>query len=343
METFFQSVARAFSGNREALPRVELAILVLLALAVLLQGVSAVRGLLARRSRFHQLLAARGLAPADVRFAADLAARAAVEPLQLVTRLDVFERATAQALAPGAADADAAAAPIRRLRHALGYDRLPAHTPLLSTRELPPGTALDVASQHGTIAEVDEAGFTVEVREPPALPAGRQVALTLTHAREARYALGCRLGSVHPQPGGGWHLRFEHDEHPARQQQREYVRVPIDAPVTLRPVTRWQPGLPSLAGEVQARLLDLSGGGAQATSRVPLPVGALLHAGLEVGGTRFDGLRAVVLSCEAGDGGLHRLHLEFTGRPGAERERLVAALTQVELEAQAAARAASDL
>ena len=337
METFFQSVAKSFMGNREALPRVELAILILLGLAVALQLAGLLRALLARRSRFHALLAARGVAPDDVRFAAGLAARAAVEPLQLVTHLDLFERASALALAPGAPEPDLAALRIRRLRHALGYDRLPPHTPLLSTRELAPGTALDVASQPGTIAEVDEAGFSVEVRDPPAAPAGQQVALTLAHAREARYALGCRLAASHPQPGGGWLLRFEHDEHPTRQQQREYVRVPVEGAILLRPVAQWQPGVPALASEVRARLVDLSGGGALATSRAPLPVGALVRASFEAGGATFDGLRAVVLGCKPAGDGLHRLQLEFTGRLGGERERLVAALTHLELQAQAAA------
>lgn len=339
MESFFQSVARAFSRNREGLPAVELAILVLLAAAVLLQLLGVARALLARRSRFHRHLAARGLGPDDVRFAAGLAAEARVEPLDLVAHLDVFERVTAQALAGASAGAAApgeAAARIRRLRHALGFDRLPAHVPLLSTRELSPGTAVEVGPQHGTVADVDEAGLTVEVREPPALPAGQQVALGLVHAREARYALGCRLASAHPQPGGGWRLRLEHDEHPVRLQQREYVRVPVDGLIRLAPAAPWPPGLPGLAGPIAARLVDLSGGGAAADSRAPLPVGALVRASFSVGGEPFDGLRAVVLACRPAVGRGHRLQLEFTGRAGAERERLVSALTHVELAAQAA-------
>ena len=337
MDTFFQSVAKAFTGNRQALPQVELAILLLLALVVLLQVGGLARRWLARRSRFHQLLHDQGVGAEDVRYAAALAARVSVEPLQLVTHLDLFERATAQALAAAAPGDEAPAARIRRLRHALGYDRLPAHAPLLSTRELAPGMALEVAAQAGTIVEVDEAGFTVEVRDPPDLPAGQQVALTLAHAREARYALGCRLAAAHPQADGAWHLRFGHDEHPARLQLREYVRVRLDAPIGLRPVAAWQ-ALPAPAADVVGRLVDLSGGGAQLLARAPLPVGALVRAAFEGAGARFEGLRAVVLSCEPTDDGRRRLHLEFTGRPGAERERLVAALTQVELQAQAASR-----
>jgi hypothetical protein len=334
MDTFFESVARAFEGNRQALPRVQLAILVLLALVVVLQLAGVVRRLLARRSRFHQLLASRGVSADDRRFARHLAARAAVEPLALVTHLDLFERATAQALAPGAPEAAAAAPRIRRLRHALGYDRLPAHAPLLSTRELTPGTALDVSARPGTVTEVDELGFTVEVREPPGLPTGQPAALALTHAREARYALGCRLAGAHPE-AGRWHLRFDHDEQPLRQQQREYARVPVDAPVALRPETSWQ-ALAVPVADAVGRFVDLSGGGAKAMSPVALPVGSLVKLTFRVGRADFGGLRGVVVSCEPATDGLHRLQLEFTGWPEAERERLVAALTQLELQRQAA-------
>jgi hypothetical protein len=197
--------------------------------------------------------------------------------------------------------------------------------------------ALDVGSQPGTVSEVDETGFKVELRAPPDLPAGQALALTLTHAREARYALGCRLCEAHPAPGGGWLLRFDHDEHPLRQQQREYVRVRVEGPIALDPVTRWQ-GRPELASAVVARLVDLSGGGALATGRATLPVGTLVRATFSVGGVRFEGLRAVVLACQPSDDGQQQLHLEFTGRPEAERERLVGALTQVELEVLAASR-----
>ena len=82
MDTFFDSVARAFEGNRQALPQVQLVILVLLALLVVLQPAGLVRRLLARRSRFQQLLATRGVSADDRRFARRLAARAEVEPLR---------------------------------------------------------------------------------------------------------------------------------------------------------------------------------------------------------------------------------------------------------------------
>jgi c-di-GMP-binding flagellar brake protein YcgR len=339
MESFFRSVGQAFQGNRDALPRVEAAIFLLLALLVALQLWGLARRAWRRRSSFHQLTAARGLSPADTRWAAALAKRASIDPLLLLTHLDLFERATAQALqeqrsssAPPSAG-ETAAERIRRVRHALGFDRLAAHTPLLSTRELPPGTSIEVGALPGTVVEVDESSFTVEVREPAPAPVGYQVSLALIHAREARYAMGCRLLSSRPAPGGAWHLALTHDESPTRIQQREYVRVRAEGIVALRPVSGWE-GLPQQGAEVAARLVDVSGGGALVASRVRLPAGLLVLASLQVAGTRFEALRAVVLaSVPAGDG--HRAHLEFTGSQSAERERLAAAVTRLELQAQA--------
>jgi hypothetical protein len=340
METFLDSVARAFEHNREALPAVEVAILLLLGLAVGLQLAGVLRRRRARRSGFHRLLAGRGVSDDDLRYAVELAARSEVEPLRLVTHLDLFEHATARALDPGAPGAEAAARRIRRLRRALGYDRLPAHAPLLSTRELTPGTAVDVAGTPGTITEVDEQAFTVEVRERPGSTVGGQVGLTLNHAREARYTLDCRLAAAQPRATGGWLLRLEHDEQPARQQQRAYARVEVDTPVALRPEASW-PGLAALHGAVEGRLVDLSGGGAKAVSPVALPVGSLVHLAFQVGRAGFEDLLAVVLSSEPAAEGRRQLQLEFTGRPGPERERLVVALVEHELQLRAADRTAA--
>jgi hypothetical protein len=340
MESFFRSVGQAFSGNREALPKVELALLLLLALVVALQLLGVARRAWGRRTRFHELAAARGLPPADVRWAAGLARRAGLERLLLLTHLDLFERATAQALQVERAGAghlpghEPVAARIRRLRHALGFDRLAPHTPLLTTRELSPGTALEVGPLPGTLSEIDEATFVVELRQPPPLAVGQQASLSLIHSREARYALGCRLLAAHPAPDGAWRLSFSHDEAPVRIQQRDYVRVRAQGIVALHPVSGWE-GLPAQGADLTARLVDVSGGGIQVASRARLPAGLLVLASLQVAGERFERLRAVVLSSgPAGDGG-HTAHLEFTGRASAERERLVGAVTRLELADQA--------
>lgn len=342
MDTFFSSVAKSFTGNRSALPGVEWAILALLAVVLLVQFSGLARRFLGGRSAFHRACQALGLGESDVRWLVSLAGRTSMDPLRLVTHLDHFEQATARVLAEAAAEADAsleeAALRIGRLRRALGFDRLPPHTPLLSSRELSRGTALELASQHGTLASVSETALVVELRDRPSLEPGQQVALGLVHARDARYALDCRLRELRPARGGGWELTFGHDEAPTRIQQREYARVKVRGLLRLTPVSRI-PGLEHLP-ELVTDLEDLSGGGAKGWCRQPLPVGLLALATFEAGAHRFSSVRTVVLSCAPAPGpdGRFGAHLEFTGLTPAERERLVAALTQVELAEQAASR-----
>ncbi len=343
METFFSSVGRSFTGNRSALPGVEWAILALLALVLLVQLSGRARRFLGGRSAFQTACADHGLGEDDVRWLVAVARRGGVEPLRLITHLDLFERATAQVLVEAAADTEAsleeASLRIGRLRRTLGFDRLPAHAPLLTSRELSRGTSLEVASQHGAVTSVTETGLTVEVRDPPALQVGQQVSLWLVHARDARYALDCPLRELRPAHGGGWALHLGHDEAPVRFQQREYARVQVRGLLRLTPVGR-VPGLERPTVELATELADLSGGGAKVWSRQPLPAGMLALATFEVGAVRFASVRTVVLSCAASPAadGRFAAHLEFTGGAGAERERLVAALTQVELAEQAASR-----
>jgi len=334
METFLKSVGRAFLENREALPRVELALLLLLALVGAAHLLSLVRRRWGRRARYRALAQERGLSADELRWTSALARQSGVAPLHLLTHLDVFEKATAQALrGEPPSGAAGTSARVRRVRQALGFDRLASHTPLLSSRELQPGTAIRVLDRPGTVTEVDEAAFAVEVAEPPAAPVGEPMTLGLVHAREARYQLACRMVTAHPAPGGGWRLAFQHDEAPQRLQQREYARVRADGIAALRPISGWE-GLPQRSADVAARLVDVSGGGLQVVTRVRLPAGLLAQASLQVGGERFEALRAVVIdSVRAGDG--WRAHLEFTGHGGAERERLAAAVTRAELQRRA--------
>jgi hypothetical protein len=74
------------------------------------------------------------------------------------------------------------------------------------------------------------------------------------------------------------------------------------------------------------------------TSRTRLPVGLRVKASLDVGRHRFEGLRAVVLGAEPQPDGHVRMHLAFRDMDPAERERMVAAVTRLELEARADSR-----
>lgn len=339
MEEALQSIARSFAQNRQSVPAFQRALLVLLALLVLAQLVLLARRWLRHRAAFRVEAARHGLPAPDVALVEELARRVDAEPVELLSHLGLFERATALALADGRR-ADPHAIPagelplrLRQLRRALGFDRLPPYAPLLSTRELMPGTAVGLAGLQGQTFDVGEATFSVELPEPAALVEGAVVPLSLTHAREARYALRCRLLEAGPRAAGRWRLTFAHDEAPLRIQQREYLRVPASGPMALRPVAAWpgRPGGPAPARELRAQLVDVSGGGALVTSAEALPVGLLAGASFLVGDAAFGNVRAVVLASERGPDGRWRAHLEFGQLAEAERARLVTAVEHREV------------
>jgi c-di-GMP-binding flagellar brake protein YcgR len=342
MEEVFLSIARAFAHNRRGLPAVEMAILTLLAAAVALQLAAVGRRWRARRSLLRRFTERNGLSEEDLAFVTGLSRRASVAALSLLTHLDLFERTTAQALAgraPAATPGHEDPAPrIRRIRRLLGFDRLPAHTPLLTTRELSPGTAVDVAGQRGQTFDVDEASFSLEVPMSLGLPPGKAVQLALVHAREARYELRCQLLAELPARGGAWCLVFAHDEAPARIQLREYARVPAKGAVSLRSLgpRLVRPG--AGPAELRGELVDVSGGGVLVESRARLPVGSLLSASFVIAGRPFSDLRAVVLTVDPAVDDRFHAHLEFRRIPEAERDRLVSAVAQLELAQRGAAR-----
>jgi hypothetical protein len=339
MEEALRSIARSFAQNREAVPGFQRAALILLGLVALLQMALLARAWLRRREGFRAEAARHGLPASEAALVRELARRVGAAPLDLLGHLGLFERATALALAeagpPGRPAGDLAAR-LRGLRRALGFDRLPPHAPLLSTRELMPGTAVELAGQPGQTLAVGEADFTVELAGPavPTPAPGAEAHLSLTHAREARYTLRCVLLQVAERRGGRLRLVFAHDEAPLRVQQREYLRVPAGGPVALRPVTTW----PGPRRELRAQLVDVSAGGALVTSAEALPAGLLAGASFLVGDAAFGDVRAVVLSSERRPDGHWRAHLEFGPMPEAERSRLVAAVERRELS-EARARA----
>jgi hypothetical protein len=329
MDEFFRSLADAFGRNRAEWPGAAATIvaLLLLALATVYSGV--LRRRRTRAGRLARLATRHGLAAADLDLARSLAAGEGIAPDELLVRLDAFERATARALSgrsPPARSEDDAADRIRRLRRRLGFDRLPVHAPLLSSRELSPGTAVTSEGSPGQVARVDELAFAVEHPSPPSARTGATLTLDLIHAREARYRLRCPVLAVRASPGGTT-LVLGHDEAPERVQQRAFARVSLPGDLTFRPLEPWPTDPPVQPGT--AGLVDLSAGGALVSTGAPLPVGGLLAASFTVGDERFEAVRAVVLACDR-DGGAYRGHLEFGPMPEAERGRLAAAVEREE-------------
>jgi len=329
MDEFFRSVAEAFGRNRAEWPGAVATVAALLLLGLLAALAGALRRRRTRAGRLARLAVRHGLDAADLDLARVLAAGEGVAPDELLVRLDAFERATARALSgrsPPARGEDDAADRVRRLRQRLGFDRLPAHAPLLSSRELAPGTAVAAAGSPGQVARVDELAFAVEHTSAPPVTTGATLTLDLVHAREARYRLRCSVLAVRASPGGTT-LVLGHDEAPERVQLRAFARVQLPGELTYRPLEPWPTHPPVQLGT--AGLVDLSAGGALVSTGAPLPVGGLLAASFTVGDERFEAVRAVVLA-SAREGGAYRGHLEFGPMPEAERGRLAAAVERAE-------------
>lgn len=328
VQEFFRSVAEAFARGRSVVPAVEAGILALIAAGLLLQLAGMGRGWWRRRTHLRQLAARHGIEDADLAFAAGLARIERVAPIALLTRVDLFERATARALAREGTRREAAER-VHRLRRALGFDRLPAHAPLLTSRELAPGTAVELGPHCAEACAVDELALSIRLPNAAIAAAGADVTLTLAHAREARYELRCRVLDLRDGPDGR-ELVLSHDEAPRRIQLREHVRVATRSAVALHPVPPWPVHGEAPADEV-VRLEDVSGGGARVVSRALLPVGLLAEATFAIGPARFEKLPAVVVASEPRRDGSCEARLEWGRLAEAERSRLVAAVSRLQL------------
>lgn len=325
-------MANGFARNRLAVGVVQVALLILLALVLMLRIASTLRRLWRRRSRLHRFVVRHGLSKTDLAFVLRLARAAGVAPIDLFTRIDLFERKTARALAvhPSGLAQTEAAERIHHLRLLLGFDRLPAHTPLLTTRELAQGIGVDLGPEHGHLVEVTESHLSLVLRaDTSTVNVGDELVLNLVHAREARYELRCRVLEHHVTPNGRI-LVLAHDESPRRIQLRDYARVAARGTITLHPVPPW-PSQLEVPEQVAAQFEDVSGGGALVRSPVLLPVGLLTQARFALDTEVFEELPAVVLSSEERPDGAWQTRLEWGALRDGERSRLVAAVARCEV------------
>ncbi len=339
MGELFQSINHTFVEGRQEARGIEIGILALLGVLLSLHVYGIVQRILRRRSELRRFAEERGLDDDDLRLLAELATLAGCARMPLLTNLGLFERATAQAIggpwSPFEPGGPERLLRLRAVRHALGFDRLPTHAPLLTTRELAPGIAVDVLGQHAQVFDVSESALSIEMDAPLQVATGERLTLNLAHARDARYELRCRVVEQQPGPNDRWNVVLDHDEEPRRVQQREFVRVKTNGPIVLRPLPAWP--APAMPREVRARLVDVSGGGAQVVTRAPLPVGLLSRASFTLGGSaRFD-VRAVVLASWPDSDGTARSNLEFSGLTDGERDRLVATVNSLQMVQKAAA------
>jgi len=347
VDTFLHSVRGAFSPS----PTGEagwlwaaFGLAVLLAILGQRWWASRARGR-AAKTAFARLLAERRLSAADGRLLERLGKLASVTPALVATHLDVFEGATARELATqtpttasGTNEATSASpgdvfAHVHRLRRALGFHVVPEHLPVLTTRELVPGTPVEVMGFAGEVIEVNEAWFAViAAPDTTFVPGAPDKPARLTFTRDARYAARCLPLSAEPARAPR-KLVLRHDEHPERHQLRAAVRV--NAPGIVRLSRRAGEaatgnGAPEQADPYAASgsLVDISIGGLAVAWPGPLSVGASPHVTVEWNAEVYQDLPAVILRCDARPGGRFLVRLEFRGLPAAEEARLAAAVAR---------------
>ncbi len=322
IDQFLQSVRRAFTAEQPDPGAWLWAAGALLCLILLSVALSSVR----RRWRQRRALAAsakaHGLSTADLCFLLTLTRPADVSPLHAMMRLAVFEHVTALALAreprQGTPSADSRAAHIAALRHKLGFDTLPPHARLLTTRELQTDDLLcwEADDQQGRVQYVNESTFGLRFEYVPGIkPSAAAMQLTLVRPNDAHYDIRCEVVEV-----DGTSVRLAHDEHPARRQMREFVRARVHGPVTLAlldGVTIWK-----------GSLRETSAGGLSADFTGPLTTGTMAMVSFQLAeGEIFEHLGGKILSTDPAVRGKTRAHVSFTGLNEQDRARLARCVT----------------
>jgi len=326
VDEFFQSVGTQFADNRGHAALAVILLSSLAALAALAVLFGRLRRLLRARRELRDFAARHQIAAGDLAYAASLARASRLPLLDLLQQLDLFEHATAQALAgtlgPDAPPGDAAR--LGRLRRALGYDQLADFMPLFSSRELPAGTEVRIGERAGETRDANESELVIELPGEAPAAVGDTVAIEIEHAREAPYHLSCALRAIAPAADAGTvRLTFAHDEMPLHLRGHE-MRVAVRGPIALRPALHADPA--ARAEEIPAELLEASEHELLASSVLPIPAGRFVECTFALGLDRFRALRALVRTSEPGDGGTHRLHLELRGVSERDRTRLRAAI-----------------
>ena len=358
IDQFLHSVQDSFAENRSTnWARVGLSILVLVGISVAMAAwIRRRKRRLAYAAQIQAVLSRAGLSNDDFADLTRIAVAGEVPVLEVMTRLAPFEHATARWLADEASvfrpTPNSRFERVRRLRRALGFSPLSAHLWLLSTRELATGDSVSTGGVHGHVAEVNEASFAFEWPVTAALAEGATVSITIERPEDARYL--ARVQVLHSEAipavatasgarAPGSRVFFSHDENPERQQDREFSRVRIDAPIKIQvidaPVVTGgaralaRPPLGSVE-PVSGKMVDVSAGGL--SLNVPVsPAGPVLRGShvrcwftLDAHAT-FEALIAVVVDARAiAVPRSQNLRLAFEALPAADRDRLAAAVAR---------------
>lgn len=333
-EQLFRSLRNVFAGRPEAGFQLAVLVAILIAIGAIVHLVGVRRRLRIQRRELDAFLATLAATTVDAATLRRVARAAGVDALAIATRIDVFEAATAKLLCM-VSFADELFGRVRELRVRLGFDALPLHFPLLTSRELVAGQRVTVGPHSGFVSLLSESLFVVELSEYYEPAPGQNIIVKLQLDDGQRYELPCALLTVDERRGGS-SLNLQHCESPARVQQREYVRVLTEGACIIT----------SLAGETHlehpesriiAEIVDISVGGMRTWSECEFSTGVGVrlafdlrqgvHVPLEKQPAlpsidEFKDIGAVVVGCSKDAQNGFALQLEFVGIKPADRAML---------------------
>ncbi|HEX7670202.1 MAG TPA: PilZ domain-containing protein [Polyangiaceae bacterium] len=332
-EEFFRSVRGAFQKNEDNAGTTLYGLLALVAAALVLTLVwpTVQRRRLARSQRraLRRLVSEQCLSEDDVELLETLADHAGTHPLIVGTHIDVFERATAaelRGLRPSLPVREGTMhARLRHLRTHLSFAAHTDHDALLTTRELLPGYTVEIRGARTTVTEVTEAYFAIVLGDERLAVAdvGVKVPLTILHDREASYSVASPLLGIEPS-ASGFTLFFAHDEAPARQQQRQFVRVRAVGPAQL--VVIAERGGKQRAAPISGALLDVSLQGVAVSVREKVAARTQARLSFSFRDELFRNIDVIALECEGPPAGPFRLRVHFRDLSRADERRLGAAV-----------------
>ncbi len=332
VDSFFTGLRDAFRPDDNAGAGLLIVLVALLVAALLWLVRRRLRRVRARSEDMRRFIALHNLTIDDVQMLDALAAVAGERPMDVGTRLEMFERATAAALQDQpptlTVRENDVFARTRRLRQAFGFADLPTHVALLTTRELGAGTTIEIGGAPATVVEVNEAFWSVGTRSNARTGAGAIFEAAVVRAHDARYLLTCRVLDAR-FVDGSQRLTLAHDESPVREQMRAFVRVGAHGSIWFRPAAKT--GAPVV--EATGTLIDVSLGGLAARTAATLSAGTVGTVAFAFADQRYQGIEATVLDCRRveGDGSAsdatpYLLRLRFRKFAAGEEQRLAAAI-----------------
>lgn len=267
----------------------------------------------------------RGLSQEQRRLLLDIARKNRTkQPLLLLSSLKAFDqhlgRYTGRLDLGDGKERERLAAELGDLRRALGFESPPPGQPLLTSRQIEAGQTLMVWPEKGgpegfcpcTVVQRDEAAIVLVplLKKDEAhfeiLDTGERVKVRFWGADHAEYRFRTE---VLPTDPGTTVFALRHAERLERIQKRDFFRLPVDFELVLYPAV--EQALGEEMEPVEARALDLSGGGMAVLTRAAIPPDTYLVVDPHFRGEfPVAGLRCKVLKQTSTPHG-HRLSLEF--------------------------------